>query len=244
MKLGLGLSLNGFRGGGAAASNLDTLKASSATLAVYDWLTPSTMTAGDAGAVVQGDSDTIANVPNAKTPGTMDLAQAAGARQPIYNNGAIHDGTNDYLAAAFTANTGPANGTLVYVIKSSDTQFMVGGTNSTTYFAGAADSGSGSSAHSSVGTPTYSTGGTGIGSTRGALFTSWGTGSAVVARVEGADYQNASITDIRSSWGTSGFFGNGNFMLVAILDGSDGEYSNALAAAEAFASEIITGLGL
>mgnify|MGYP000474671103 CR=1 FL=1 len=206
------------------------------------------MTAGDAGAVVQGDSDTIALVPNYANPGTLDLAQASGTAQPIYNNGAVFDGTNDFLAAAFTANTGPANATLVYIVKSSDTAFMLGGSNSTTYYSGIAESGSGSSASSNMGTPSYRVDGQDVPSefsARSFLYLGWGTGSAVVAAIVGADYENAAITDIRNYWGSNNTYaGNGTFCLVAILDGSDPDHANALALAETLASEQITALGL
>lgn len=241
MNLGLGIGLGG-RAGGPSGLN-PALAASSATLAVYNWTSPSTMTAGDAGPVVQGDGDTIALVPNVKTPGTLDLGQVTAAFRPVYDNGPVFNGTDDFLSTAFASNAGPANATLVYALRTNDTQFMLGGTNDTSFFTGTAESGSGSSAHLTL-TGNYFVGGSSLGTTRGDLFTGWGTNSPVVARIANVNFQNAAITSIQNSWGTSGFYFNGKCCLVAILNAGDGNYATALALAEAEASRIIAALGI
>lgn len=58
------------------------------------------------------------------------------------------------------------------------------------------------------------------------------------------DFLEGAISDIRNAYGTSGFYGSGNMMLVAILDAAHANYATALADAETFAGEIITGLSL
>lgn len=244
MKLGLSLGIAQQQAsGGASPTPLEGLIASSATLAVYDWTDTASMTAGDGGAVVQGAGDTIATVPNAKTPGTMNLI-GTGAARPIYNNGAVHDGTDDFLALSFTADTGPANATLIYVVKTSDNSFMLGGTNSTSFFAGGVTDGSALAAQSGM-TPTYEANGAALVSpTRDGLHTAWATGAAVTATIIGADYEDAAISQIRNAWAGAGFFISGNCMLIAVLNGSDGDYANALALAEAEAARVITALGL
>ena len=204
------------------------------------------MTAGDGGAVVQGDSDTIALVPNYKNPGTLDLAQGTADKRPVYNNGAVHDGTDDFMAVAFTANTGPANATLVYAVKTSDTAFMLGGTNSLSFFSGVAEDGSGGSPHNGVGTPSYRAGGIDVPvNTRDVLHLGWSTGSAVVAVILGADFEDAAITDIRNAYGSNTTYaGSGIYDLVAILDGDDPDHADVLALVEALAAQQNTVLGL
>ncbi len=229
------------------SSFIDALVASSATVAVYDWTNTASMTAGDGGAVLQGAGDTIAIVPNAKAPGTRNLAQATVPAQPVYNNGAVFDGADDFMAAAFTANTGPANATLVYVVKTTDNDFMLGGTNNTSFFAGGATSGSGAAPHSGTGmtgTTYFANGAAVTPVTRGGLNAAWAKGTPVIARLAGTNFKNASISDIRNRWGNSGFNFNGRCMLVAILNGGDADYANALAAAEQEAARVITALGL
>jgi hypothetical protein len=225
---------------------IDQLKASPAVRAVYEWDRPSTMTAGDSGPVVQGDGDTIAVVPNAKTPGTNDAVQATATARPIYNNGAVFDGTDDFLRIPFAAGTAPGSTTIVCVLKTSDTVFMLAGTNSASHFAGAAESGLTSSPHlGSQGSPTYRVGGTLVSPVqRGALRTAAATGNAVVVRISAANFSSASVTDIRNAYATGGFFLSGVWMPIAIIDGSNADAANAITNAEAEAARIITALGL
>ncbi|GAB4478160.1 MAG: hypothetical protein OHK0018_09130 [Erythrobacter tepidarius] len=226
---------------------IDQLSASSATWAVYDWTNTAAMTAGDGGAVVPGAGDTIAVVPNAKNPGTRNRVQAASVSQPVYNAGALYDGSADFMQTTFAANTGPSNATLVYVVKTTDNEFMLAGCNSTSFFAGAAVSGSGSAPHSGTGftSATYWANETQITTvTRDGLHSAWATGAAVTAEVRGVNYQNASITDIRDRYGNSGFNMNGRLMLIAVLDGSDPDFANALALARQEAARVIVALGL
>jgi hypothetical protein len=229
---------------GAAPGLNPALVSSSATLAVYDWTTPSTMTAGAGGPVSNGS--TIALVPNVKSPGTLDLGQTVAGDRPTYTNGAIHDGVSDFLRVPFTANTGPANATLVYVVKTSDTQFMLGGTDDAGQFYAAAEDGNASTA-SWAGSAAYYANSSLISAglaTRNEVRDAWATGSAVVARVQAAAFQSPTISDIRNSYSGAGFFINGNCMLIAILNASDGNYSTAIALAEAEAARVISALGL
>ena len=112
--------------------------------------------------------------------------------------------------------------------------------------AGVAEDGSGGSPHNGVGTPSYRAGGIDVPvTTRDVLHRGWATGSAVVAVILGADFEDAAITDIRNAYGSNTTYaGSGTFCLVAILDGSDPDHANALALAETLASEQITALGL
>lgn len=117
LSLGLGIARAGSGGGSVSAAGF---AAFDAVIANWDWTAPGNMTAGDGGAVVQGDSDTIALVPNVKTPGTYDIEQTVVGSRPIYDNGAVLDGTDDYLRipadSAF-----PASTTMVFLAKTSDT---------------------------------------------------------------------------------------------------------------------------
>jgi hypothetical protein len=226
---------------------IDQLAASTATWAVYDWTDTAAMTAGDGGAVVPGAADLIATVPNAKNPGTRNRVQASSVSRPTDNAGALYDGTNDFMQTTFTANTGPSNATLVYVVKTTDNQFVLAGANSTSFFAGWAEDGSGSASSSGTGftAATYWVNGVQITPfSRDGLHTAWATGAALTAEVAGVNYRNAAITDIRDRWGNSGANINGRMMLVAVLDGSDPDYVNALALARQEAARVITALGL
>ncbi|MFN3864116.1 MAG: hypothetical protein ACK4RT_07530 [Erythrobacter sp.] len=211
---------------------IQQIAATSACLAVYDWTDTAAMTAGDGGAVVQGAGDKVAVVPNAKTPGTLNRIQAVGASQPTYNNGPIYDGAGDYMQSTFAANTGPSNAVLVYLIKTSDNQFCLGGSNSGSFYAGMAEDGLSSAPHGGTGFTgaTYWANGTQITTvTRDGLHTAWATGAPVVAEVHGLNYQNASITDIRDRWAASTYYVNGLAALIAILDGNAAEFASALA---------------
>lgn len=239
MNIGINIGIGSRRT--SSASFLSQLAANSATLAVYDWTSPQTMTAGAGGPVSNGS--TVSVVPNLKTPGTLDMSQASGGFRPTWTDGPVFDGTDDFLPVLFAANAGPANATLVYALRTSDTQFMLGGTNSASFFSGAAESGNGVAAQSGI-APTYHANGTPLGTTRAALFTGWGTNSPVVARITGADFQDPAITYISNSYFNSGFFFTGKCCLIAILDGSDPNHAAALALAEAEASRIITALSI
>ena len=247
MNLGISLSIGSQPSTGFGGTLIERLVESTATLAVYDWTDIAAMTAGDGGTVAEGGVDTIATVPNAKTPGTLNRVQTVLAGQPTYNAGAVYDGANDFMQTTFTANTGPSNVTLVYVLKTTDTEFCLGGTNSASFGAGLAQDGVGTAPHLGTGftSTTYYADGSLIGTvTRDGLHTAWATGAAVKARLVGMNYQNASITDIRDRFANSGFEQTGTMMLVAIIDGGDPDYANAVTLAEQEAARLITVLGL
>jgi hypothetical protein len=248
MNLSLSLSLGASRPSGGAptpTSQKVALAANGASIAIYDWTNPGSMTAGDGGVCVQGAGDTIASVPNYKAPGTPVLQQSSATRRPIYDNGAVGDGTDDYLFAVFAGGAAGANVTLVYILKTTDVDFMIGGTNSASCFAGTAGSGSALSPHTGTGSPVYRVGGSNLSApTRNGLFVAWATGSAVVAGITGADYSNVAVTRLQNAYMTTGNYVTGRAMLVAILDGGHVDYAAALALAEAEASYQIAALAL
>jgi len=245
--LGLGLEL-GSQSGGGAVSPVDALAARAATVAVYNWPNPATMTAGDGGAVVQGDSDTIATVPNAKTPGSWDQSQTTAAYRPIYDNGAVFDGTNDNMFITLPG-TRPASATLVMIVKSTDNvDAMLIGTTSLSHYVARAVDASVAASNAGMGTLTFRKNGVGVtAGTRDQVADLFLNGVASVMTVQAVNLTNMAYSDIRI--GQSGAVppasnGAGRFLLVAVLDAAQADHATALADAEALASAQIAGLGL
>jgi hypothetical protein len=86
----------------------------------WDWLDLLAMTAGDGGSVVQGDSDTLATVPNATDPGNFDLTQTTPADRAVYDTGAVLDGSTDHMDMAVSSAL-PSNCGLTVIYKGIDT---------------------------------------------------------------------------------------------------------------------------
>lgn len=232
--------------GSVAVPLVVQLIGNSATLAVYDWTSPETMTAGGGGPVTTGSP--IATVPNLKSPGTLDLGQSTAGRRPTYTNGATFDGTDDELIVPFSAGAGPANATLVYALRTADPQFDLGGATGSiaySFWSALVESGSASTPYNAAGTPTYAVNGAAITTvTRNGLFAAWATNAPVIARVENVDFQDAGITGIRNSYAGNSYFLNGRACLIAILNAGDPNYAAALALAEQEAARVITALSI
>ncbi len=243
--LSLGLAL-GTQGG--VSSPIETLAARAATVAVYDWPRPGTMTAGDGGIVVQGDSDTIATVPNYKTPGTWDQAQGTASFRPIYDNGAVIDGSNDTLAIALPV-TRPANATLIMIVKSADKvdSVIIGTSNTANYIARATDA-SGSASNAGMGTLTFRKNGAGVTvSTRDQMADQFLDGAANVLTAQGVNLSNVAFNTIYiGQTGATAAASNasGRLLFMAVLDAAQADYATALAEAEALAAAQIVELGL
>ncbi|TIX48979.1 hypothetical protein [Alteraurantiacibacter aquimixticola] len=191
-----------------------------ATLGWWDYTRPQDMTAGDGGAVVQGDSDTVALVPNQMPGGLFDLEQTDPALRPIYDKGIYHDPVlTDRLTMPLSTSK-PGNATLVFVQKSgrADTDLFVNFASSTRVRA--------QSGNSAAVSPPTSVNGV-VQATRGNLSTAISTNTANVIVIDGVNM---------GSWGgmnvggnTSAYRTSAQYWLVAMLNKDAPDYADALA---------------
>lgn len=232
LSLSCGLSLSSRSSGGA--SEVNPMTEFTATLGFWDYTDPASMTAGDGGAVVQGDGDTVALVPDQM--GTFDIEQTDPALRPTYNNGVFHSSSlQDRMQMPLSA-TKPGNAVLVFIQKGPRTNFDL--------IVNYADS---SRVRAQAGSATAVTPPTSVNgvtkATRDDLATAISTGTVNVIVIDGLNmstWSGANLGGIVSGYRTDSYH-----MLVAMLDKDAADYADALAYATGTeAPRQITALGM
>lgn len=196
---------------------------------------------------MQGSGHFIETVDNGTGNSSFNQFQSVQSRQPVFDQGALYNETFKNLRIAFGASNGPTNATLVFVVKTTDSPFLLMGTNHGGWYAGAGENGVISPPHGNL-APTYHVDGAALATpNRNVVHDAIATGAAKVVRISGLNLRSTSVAELLISSYNTGSFGlnlTGRSMLVAILDGGDGDYASALADAEIYANEVISGLSL
>lgn len=232
LSLSCDLSLSSRSSGGA--SEVNPMTEFTATLGFWDYTDPASMTAGDGGAVVQGDGDTVALLPDQM--GTFDIEQTDPALRPTYNNGVFHSGAaNERLQMPLSA-TKPGNAVLVFIQK--------GTRGNTDLYVNFADS---ARVRAQVGSATAVSPPTSVNgvsqATRNDLANAIKTGVANVILIDGVNMSAWSGLNLGGI--TGAYLTAGHYMLVAMLDKGAADYADALSYATGTeAPRQITALGL
>ncbi|KQN11545.1 hypothetical protein ASE89_14245 [Sphingomonas sp. Leaf30] len=232
----------------AAAAGQTGLLSRTATLAAWDASDRTTMfQSADSSVPVTATAQPVARMNDKRGVNNYHLIAPTDAQRPLSTGGLTFDGADDSLNFAF-ASTGPALGTMVYIVKTTDTVGSIGNnTSSTTAFHGAYKSGDtgGASFGTNSSSVRYAKDGVALSSiTRNTLFTNICDGVAHVLEVNTITMTQYLGMAIAYSRYDATFMASGVIIPVALLDQNASDYADALTEARAFAQAIIGRLGI
>jgi len=232
----------------AAAAGQTGLLTRTATLAAWDPSDLTTMSqTADGATPVTAAGQPVARMNDKRGVNNYHLIAPTDAQRPLSTGGLTFDGTDDSLNFAF-ASTGPTLGTMVYIVKTTDTVGSIGNnTSSTTAFHAAFKSGDTGASQfgTNASSVRYAKDGVALSSiTRNTLFTNICDGVAHVLEVNTITMTQYLGMAIAYSRYDATFMASGVIIPVALLDQNASDYASALTEARAFAQAIIGRLGL
>ncbi|MBD8552445.1 hypothetical protein [Sphingomonas sp. CFBP 8764] len=232
----------------AAAAGQTGLLTRTATLAAWDASDRTTMfQSADSSVPVTATAQPVARMNDKRGVYNYHLIAPTDAQRPLPTGGLTFDGTDDSLNFAF-AGTGPTLGTMIYIVKTTDTVGSIGNnTSSTTAFHGAFKSGdtASSSFGNNASSHKYFKNGTQITSNNhNLLFTNICDGVANILEVSTITMTQYASLAIAYSRYDATFMASGVIIPIALLDQNASDYADALTEARAFEQAIIGRLGI